>query len=285
MGNHNSSSFQQFWDQRSCGDQWSGSPTQFVEKLLLKDSVQRVDRLEGFPLQDDTQGYIRFVCVSDTHDQTERINFEVPEGDVLIHAGDFTQVGMAHEVNHFADWLDTLPHKTKVVIPGNHELSFDVRPGNTRGGYTDSKTRDQCIARLKQSCTFLEDEMIDVHGYKVYGSPWQPEFGGWAYNLKRGAQCVECWERIPTETELLVTHGPPAGHGDLCRGGVRAGCVDLLQTIQTRVKPLYHIFGHIHEDGGITTDGQTNYINASTCDIRYNPSQWPVVFDLPKKDQ
>ena len=73
------------------------------------------------------------------------------------------------------------------------------------------------FVRYRSRCN---DPILKIN-YSLYLR--QPEFGGWAYNLKRGAQCVECWERIPTETELLVTHGPPAGHGDLCRGGVRAG--------------------------------------------------------------
>ena len=75
----------------------------------------------------------------------------------------------------------------------------------------------------------------------------QPEFGGWAYNLIRGDECQAKWLEIPTDTDFLITHGPPAGHGDLCRNKIRAGCVELLQEIQTRIQPQYHIFGHIHE--------------------------------------
>lgn len=52
---------------------------------------------------------------------------------------------------------------------------------------------------------------------------------------------------IPSDTDILVTHTPPVGHGDLCCSGVRAGCVELLSTVQNRVKPKYHVFGHIHE--------------------------------------
>lgn len=52
---------------------------------------------------------------------------------------------------------------------------------------------------------------------------------------------------IPEDTDILITHGPPIGHGDLCRSGLRAGCVELLSTVQNRVKPEYHVFGHIHE--------------------------------------
>jgi len=81
---------------------------------------------------------------------------------------------------------------------------------------------------------------------------------------------------------------PPAGcagHGDLCKHGGRAGCVDLLDEVESRIRPRYHVFGHIHEGYGATTNGETTFINASTCNYRYdrhnlNP---PIVFDVPTK--
>ncbi|CAL4222591.1 unnamed protein product, partial [Meganyctiphanes norvegica] len=109
----------------------------------------------------------------------------------------------------------------------------------------------------------------------------QPEFCNWAFNLPRGAQCLEKWEAIPGDTDVLITHTPPVGHGDLCSTGVRAGCVDLLNCVQNKVKPKYHVFGHIHEGYGITTDGKIIYINASTCNVNYVPVNPPVVFDVP----
>ena len=75
----------------------------------------------------------------------------------------------------------------------------------------------------------------------------QPEFGGWGFNLMRGGPCREAWSKIPDGIDILITHGPPLGHGDLCSSHQRAGCLDLLRDIQERVKPKYHVFGHIHE--------------------------------------
>ena len=84
---------------------------------------------------------------------------------------------------------------------------------------------------------------------KFYGSPQQPAFFDWAFNVERGpAKIGKFGERIPADTDVLVTHGPPLGRGDLCSSGLRAGCVDLLQHVQQRVKPKLHVFGHIHED-------------------------------------
>lgn len=75
----------------------------------------------------------------------------------------------------------------------------------------------------------------------------QPEYLSWAFNLPRGESCLQKWNLIPDDTDVLITHSPPLGYGDLCHTGIRAGCVELLSTIQQRVKPKYHIFGHIHE--------------------------------------
>ena len=61
--------------------------------------------------------------------------------------------------------------------------------------------------------------------------------------------------QIPVGTDILVTHTPPAGYGDRCATGVRAGCVELLNTVQKRVKPKYHIYGHIHEGTEIIAKG------------------------------
>mmetsp|Transcript_978 Transcript_978/g.4165 ORF Transcript_978/g.4165 Transcript_978/m.4165 type:complete len:174 (-) Transcript_978:1794-2315(-) len=132
---------------------------------------------------------------------------------------------------------------------------------------------------------YLRDSSIDVEGYHIYGSPWSPVFHDWAFNLRRGAECAEAWEKIPQQTDVLITHGPPLGIGDHCRSHLRAGCVDLLREVLGRVKPLVHMFGHIHEDPGIfeCCSSQTRFVNASTCTLRYRPANPPVVFDLPRR--
>ena len=106
-------------------------------------------------------------------------------------------------------------------------------------------------------------------GVQFYGSPWQPDFGGWGFNLSRGRALLDKWDLIPDDTDVLITHSPPVGYGDLCASGVRAGCVDLLNTVQRRVRPKYHIYGHIHEGYGVRSDGKTVFVNASTCDLAY----------------
>ena len=115
------------------------------------------------------------------------------------------------------------------------------------GWNTDSKYLKSELT----NCTYLEDSDLEIHGLKIFGSPYQPpyqpEFDRSAVNLERGQECLGIWKQIPSDTDILVTHGPPLGFGDLCKRGNRAGCVDLLHTVQQRVKPKYHVFGHIHE--------------------------------------
>ena len=136
---------------------------------------------------------------------------------------------------------------------------------------------------MKESDAFiyLEDSAVELFGYRFYGSPWQPAFYSWAFNLGRGDACAEAWSRIPSNTDVLITHGPPLGRGDLTISGVRAGCVNLLAEVQQRIQPLYHVFGHIHEGHGVTYDGRTRFVNASSCDLQYRPVHPPIVFNLP----
>lgn len=75
----------------------------------------------------------------------------------------------------------------------------------------------------------------------------QPRFLNWAFNVSRGQPLLSIWDRIPEDTDVLVTHTPPVGHGDFCVYDCHVGCVELLGVIQRRVRPRYHVFGHIHE--------------------------------------
>eukprot|EP01059_Diplonema_ambulator_P033923 TRINITY_DN7365_c0_g1_i1.p1 TRINITY_DN7365_c0_g1~~TRINITY_DN7365_c0_g1_i1.p1 ORF type:complete len:291 (+),score=79.70 TRINITY_DN7365_c0_g1_i1:44-874(+) len=231
------------------------------------------------------EGTLRIVCVSDTHSLEGAMRFKVPDGDVLVHAGDFTNTGELHNVVKFNKWLGELPHKYKVVIAGNHETSFDVEAYPKIGKRFHSEPQDplQCRAALTNMTHYLENTACEIEGYKFWGSPWSPRFHDWGFNATRGEQCRAIWETIPTDTDVLITHGPPLGHGDLCFGGHRAGCVDLLKEVTYRIKPKLHIFGHVHEGYGVTSNTQgTLFGNASTCNFRYKPVNPPLVFDLPR---
>lgn len=205
---------------------------------------------------------MKVVFLSDTHGLHR--DLEVPFGDVLIVAGDLTKRGELRELEDVDDWLATLDHPHKIVIAGNHDFCFERTPGAAR-------------SRVKHA-VYLEDSLCVVDGVRIWGSPWQPWFHDWAFNLRRGAALREKWDLIPVDVDVLVTHGPPYGIGDLCYDGRRVGCEDLLTRVR-ELQPRVHCFGHIHEAYGVNVEGETTFINASTCDLDYRPINPPVVFD------
>jgi len=231
------------------------------------------------------EGWARFACFSDTHGQHGRIPAEhLVEADVLLHAGDFSNTGEVEQVRDFAKWLKAYPAVHKVVIAGNHDVTFQPDYYARAWSRYHAKPYDCEEARGalsdSGSCVYLEDESAEVLGYRIYGSPWQPEFCDWAFNLPLGAACREAWAKIPAEVDILITHGPPRGKGDLCSHGAEVGCEDLLRAIRERAVPV-SLAGHIHEGYGARAEGATLFVNASTCTLAYNPINPPIVFDLP----
>lgn len=225
--------------------------------------------------------HIRFVCLSDTHDRTNSMN--IPQGDVILHSGDFTRAGDEKDVKRFESFLSKLPHRNKIVIAGNHDLTFDLENySSLQKNFTNLKKiiNPAHIKGLLKSCTYLEDSSINIGGYKIYGSPWTPTFFDWAFNLDRGANISAKWDIIESDTDILLTHGPPHGILDMCHDGVHAGCEALLIKV-LEIKPLVHLFGHIHEGYGVLANENTTFINGSNCNLRYQPNQPPYVFDLP----
>lgn len=207
---------------------------------------------------------MKLVCISDTHNQHN--NVPIPPGDVLIHAGDFTSGGSIKEIIDFDSWLASLPHKWKVVIAGNHDLLFEKAPTLARS--------------LVPNAIYLQDQMTEIQGIKIYGTPWQPRFFDWAFNLDRGNEIRRKWDMIPEDIDVLVTHGPPYGILDQTIIGELVGCDDLLARIEI-VKPKCHIFGHIHHSyGAMMGEGDnTLHINASSLDERYKYKHPPFVID------
>ena len=227
------------------------------------------DADEGFPREQDRRAYkeirdgtMRIVCISDTHGLHARI--KIPSGDILIHAGDISGRGKLEEVSAFNSWLGTLPHPHKIVIAGNHDFCFERAP--------------EIAEPLITNARYLRDRLTEVQGLKIYGSPWQPWFWDWAFNLQRGPEIRAKWDLIPDHTDILVTHGPPAGFGGTTRSGEDVGCVDLADRV-SRIKPRLHVFGHIHEAYGKYADAHTTYYNASICNYNYQPIHPPWIYD------
>lgn len=183
------------------------------------------------------QNGIRVVCISDTHNTQPTI----PDGDLLLHAGDLTQSGSIKEVQAQIDWLDSQPHTYKVVIAGNHDLCLDKTIDNSA---SDIEWRG--LIYLKDSSTTLRFPAAGDRLLNIYGSPWTPKHGNWAFQYPRG--CIDRWcGKIPEDTDIVMTHGPPKGHQD----AGHLGCPFLRQEIWAK-RPLLHIFGHIHAGYGQT---------------------------------
>lgn len=204
--------------------------------------------------------------LSDTH--AKHAEIEVPDGDVLIHAGDFTMAGEEESVVSFNLWLGMLPHRHKLVIAGNHDLGFE-----RAAKYNES---------LLTNCTYLRDEGIEIGGKLFWASPYTPFFMNefWVFH-KRGYEAMrEHWKQIPEKVDVLITHGPPNRILDETRQGEYAGDLALLERCH-EVRPKVHVFGHIHEGSGQRREAYgAQVFNASVLDRTYRVHAQPFVFDL-----
>jgi predicted phosphodiesterase len=221
----------------------------------------------------------RITFISDTHNKHKHITQDLPGGDLLIHAGDVSSMGYEHEIREFCKWFDIIDnYYHKIFIAGNHDWGFQT-----------NATKAMEIVNSYKTINYLQDDLYlagqDEPDYndmiKIYGSPWQPEFYNWAFNLPRmGDELKEKWDNIPIDTDILITHGPAYGFVDKVIGRPEnLGCELLAERIKT-IKPKIHICGHIHSGRGIIFNDETLYINASVLDEKYFYTQKPFTIDF-----
>jgi Icc-related predicted phosphoesterase len=214
---------------------------------------------------------LKIVAVSDLHG----ILPSVPSCDLLLIAGDICPVGN-HDLDYQASWLDTdfrawlksQPARQTVFVAGNHDFIFQNLP-------------EQVPQNLP--AVYLEDSAFHWNGLTIWGTPWQPWFHDWAFNLYE-PQLKEKWDLIPPPTDILVVHGPPQGYGDgvPSRQGVRrTGSPSLLARIET-IQPKLVVFGHIHEGRGQWQVGKSTLANVTLLNEKYEPVYEPFVFELPR---
>jgi Icc-related predicted phosphoesterase len=209
----------------------------------------------------------KLVLCSDSHEMHSRLSW--PEGDILVHAGDFTMIGRSERIEEFGDWLRDSPFSAVVIIAGNHDILFQREP---------EKARKLLLKHDK--IHYLEDTGCTIDGISFYGTPWQPEFGyGWAFTLSAEEELKKKWQSIPSDVQVLITHGPPAGILDFTVDRNHAGSASLLAEISQRIKPQLHLFGHIHEGHGICRIGETIFVNASICNPNYLPMYTPLILE------
>lgn len=239
---------------------------------------------------------MKLVAISDTHTKHSLLDVanskvKLPDGDLLLHAGDFTSVGNQAQVENFLEWL--VKNSTRytygvVFIAGNHDRSFDPK-----FNLDDGKVQKPDWLRVilhdfkpgRTSVTYLENEEVTINRFKIWGSPITPWFYGhyWAFNKQRGLDIQEVWDQIPSDVDIIMTHGPVMGKLDYVpTSGVFVGCEELKRKIE-EVKPLLHVAGHIHEGHGRRVDDYTIYVNASVCDHNYDVVNPPIEIELNKE--
>jgi len=236
---------------------------------------------------------VTIVHMSDTHNMHRHIH-ELPNADILIHTGDFTQGGSDEELKDFDAWLGEIKSKFRyiVVILGNHDWHETQR--QVASGKLSAKTAvDPNYMRSKFSnCILLQHQEVTICGLRIFGSSWT----GW--NIAGAPQKVDSnnpgrrmmWEatglatthrfkEIPAHVDILLTHGPAYGILD-CVGNRRTwgSCAELIASIQ-QAKPKVHLFGHLHEQRGLWRKEEGKYVGG--VEYRMRPELQPFETHAP----
>ena len=197
---------------------------------------------------------VKFTFISDSHGKHKLLTEKLTYGNFLIHSGDITNNGKEREVRDFLKWFNGLHnYDFKIFIAGNHDFLFEQQPEKAR----------EIVSEYK-NVIYLEDEEIELWDFKFYGTPWQPYFHNWAFNLKRmSMELKNKYEAIPDDVNILLTHSPPKGILDRTMNTYSQEGSDLLLENVLRVKPMIHTFGHIHEGYGEKNLHGIQFLNSS----------------------
>jgi Icc-related predicted phosphoesterase len=214
---------------------------------------------------------IDITFISDSHNKHYEMTKDLPGGKFLVHSGDVSSRGKVNEVEDFLKWFSSLPYEHKIFIAGNHDFCFQ-------------SSFDQLS--IPENVYYLIDSSVTLEGIKFYGSPWQPWFHDWAFNLPRkGIELYQKWSNIPEDTDVLITHGPPYNILDkVYRGNHNVGC-ELLTVRIKQIKPRISVFGHIHEANGYLEKDETLFINASSLNLSYDYINKPIVVEYSLEER
>ncbi len=209
---------------------------------------------------------MKIVVIADMHGDTD--NLSMPEADMLIVAGDFSANGTLYDIFKFNTWLGSLNYKWKIVIAGNHELICE-------------SFQYVMICNYIPNGIYLQDSSVTIEGIKFYGSPWQPKFNNWAFNLPRDSKLLQKkWDILHEDTDILITHSPPYGILDKkSDDGESLGCKFLRNKVDS-IRPTYHVFGHVHGGYGSQDTEFTTFVNASLLNEAYELINKPSVIEI-----
>lgn len=205
---------------------------------------------------------MRIACISDLHFNLPKVS----DCDILIIAGDLalgcnTSSHKSWYLDNLKKWMENLTElynvKKIVGVAGNHDFLFqeDIN----------------AIKQINLPWNYLEDNYVIINDIKIYGSPWQPYHGGWAFNTNKfdyeELGLEEIFSKIPNDVDILITHSPPKGIIDYGLGSI---------SLKSRIKGLsklkLHVFGHIHppdiKSKRIEEINGKIFVNASLVNIK-----------------
>lgn len=197
---------------------------------------------------------MKIIATGDTHGRFPKL----PEGDVLVHTGDGTLYGSLSNVRELDNWFGSLDYKHIIYVPGNHDFCFAEGAG------------------IKNAHVLINKEIV-IDGVKFWGSPFSRRLGAFVF-MREDADLERIWELIPEDVDILITHGPPYGILDWSIRQDHAGSKTLMERVD-KVKPTYHLFGHIHEGAGISIQNGIVFRNVSYVNEFYQPANDPIVID------
>lgn len=216
---------------------------------------------------------MKLVLFSDTHARHRHLS-RLPKGDLAIFAGDCLGWGNMLELYGFVQWLEEQATKFKYVlmVAGNHDRIIEQQPEESR----------ELLYRIP-NLIYLQDSGEEVEGVRFWGSPWTIEFKNWHFMRRGGPDIDKAWALIPDDTQVLITHSPPANILD--KGSIpntTIGCEMLAYRLgpDGNLKPRLHVFGHSHESYGQEEANGILHVNAALCNGRNDLVRKPVVLEL-----
>ena len=207
---------------------------------------------------------MKFVAISDTHGYHRQL--QLPQGDIIIHAGDFCHYGSDEQVLDFLAWYAQTDFKHRLLVAGNHDFFAAEK---------NKLFRDA----VPEGINYLENSGITLEGISFWGSPVQPDLIGWAFGTNRGQSMKYYWDLMPEKIDVLITHTPPYGILDKTSSGRSIGCEELAKKL-VWLKPKVHIFGHVHASYGKKETPDTLHINASNINSSKGLVNKPIIFEL-----
>ena len=229
---------------------------------------------------------IRVICMSDSHGFHKDIpKSQIHEADLLLFAGDCSLWGNPVDIKGAKEFIESIPAKHRVVISGNLDLCFDSERIDCFLPFIDQfgiNHDDFKIAKKEflenAKFTYLEHESYEVLGLKIFGSPYTPTFGDFAFQTT-SETAPQIWSKVPEDTDIVICHGPPQGACDRTNAGINAGCPELRKAIE-RVQPALMVFGHIHEGHGHSKIGDTLCCNVALVNSQRVITNPPTYIDL-----